>query len=35
MEGKISMADQRRAGDLGKGTKGGGWGDTGGVDTEV
>lgn len=34
MEGKISTGDPRRAGDLGKGTRGGGWGDTGGVGTE-
>lgn len=33
MEGKISTADPRRAGDLGKGTRAGGWGHTGGVAT--
>lgn len=35
MEGKIFMADQRRAGDPGKVTKEGEWGGTGGVDTEL
>lgn len=34
MGGKSSTADPRRAGDLGKGTRAGGWGDTGGVATE-
>lgn len=35
MEGRIFMADQRRAGDPGRVTKEGEWGGTGAVDTEL